>query len=413
MESNFNVFYCTVCQVCKNPPTIDAKFCSGCKLVQYCCEAHQKEDWQNHKDFCKSVKDILKLTHSDHIYKEIFGHIGENLEIWTELRISVMKLVEVILRRSVTYIETQMLLFPPLCNLCHSYEQNKMYSCIGCNNVMYCSQEHQQNDIKHKQVCRYLFLSYKIDLQRYFNQNTAYNFKMLGDFKMFKTFPESLEKIFKPYSQNLSSEELLLSEPLSYFITLAFVIEKVYKNECNSLTIHVVGADTMELLAIQALPFLFKLLPKLSNLKIFMIGPNLPKHISVPPKIQDNCSLYLVKEKLYHDYIQGGDFNYPDIIAIYNCGFCEFVTEPEKDRWKNTLPVISSLSNTTVVLTSYSAKESSSDFKRLCESGKRDKFDVVMECKLNPFGSLYPHRDWEIQNDGVFYVNKYLSVLKM
>lgn len=413
MEANFNVFYCTICQVCKNPPTTEAKFCSGCKLVQYCCGAHQKDDRQNHKDFCKSIKDIVKKTNSDHIYKEIFGFIGQKLESWNELRFSVMKLVEFNMGRSVTYVETQMLLFPPLCNFCHIYEQNKMYSCIGCYNVMYCKLEHQQNDRKHKEVCKYLFLSYKIDLQRYFNQSTAYNFKMLGDVKMFKKFPESLEKIFKPYNQHLSSEELLLSEPLSYFITLAFVIDQVYKNGTNSLTIHVVGADSMELLAIQALPLLLKLLPKLLNLKIVMIGPNLTKQMSVPPKIQDNCSLYLVTEKLYHDYIHDCDFTSPDIIAVFNCGFCEFTSEPEKDSWKKTLPVISRLSNSTVVLTSYSEKESRSDLKRLCNSGKKGNFDIIMECKLNPFGSLYPHRDWEFQDDGVFYVNKYVTVLKM
>lgn len=413
MESNYDVFYCTVCQVCKNPPTSDAKFCSGCKLVQYCCGSHQKEDWLYHKDFCKSVKDLLKKTGNDHVFKEVFGFTGHNLEGWNELRFSVMKVMELIMGRSLTFVETQMLLFPPLCNFCRCYEQNKMYSCIGCNNVMYCSVEHQQKDRKHKDVCKHLFLCYKIDMQRYFNQSTAYNFKMLGDLKVFKKFPESIEKILQPHNQNLSSEELLLSEPLSYFMTLAFVVHQVKKNSCNCLTVHIVGADGMEFQALEALPLFLKLLPRLTNLKIVMIGPNLPKHFSVPSWIQDICSLYLVRDKLYHEYIHCSNFIQPDVIAIFNCGFSEFTKVPEQDKWKDTLPVIFSLSNSTVVLTSYSAKESRLDLNRLCDSGKRHNFDMVMECKMNPYGSLYPHRDWEIPNDGVFYVNKYMSVLKV
>jgi hypothetical protein len=43
--------------------TSDLLTCFGCNSVQYCCKEHQKEDWPNHKVFCKrSVSPNTKLS---------------------------------------------------------------------------------------------------------------------------------------------------------------------------------------------------------------------------------------------------------------------------------------------------------------------------------------------------------------
>jgi ankyrin repeat protein len=39
--------------------TADLKVCSACKSVQYCCAAHQKEDWPKHKKFCKRFRKLI------------------------------------------------------------------------------------------------------------------------------------------------------------------------------------------------------------------------------------------------------------------------------------------------------------------------------------------------------------------
>ena len=42
------------CKVCK----VECKKKCACKLVYYCCVVHQKQDWKNHKNVCKYVKQV-------------------------------------------------------------------------------------------------------------------------------------------------------------------------------------------------------------------------------------------------------------------------------------------------------------------------------------------------------------------
>lgn len=57
VNENENLQACTVCSA----PTTNK--CSSCKSVSYCSKDHQKEDWKNHKDFCRpfEVRDFLAL----------------------------------------------------------------------------------------------------------------------------------------------------------------------------------------------------------------------------------------------------------------------------------------------------------------------------------------------------------------
>ncbi len=46
-ETPSTPFHCILCGV------VAYRKCLGCGLVVYCSSAHQQEDWENHRDFCK------------------------------------------------------------------------------------------------------------------------------------------------------------------------------------------------------------------------------------------------------------------------------------------------------------------------------------------------------------------------
>lgn len=415
-EYNFNVFYCTACHVCKKiliGPEV-MKVCSGCRLVQYCGHAHQKKDWLNHKQLCRAVQHIVKRTGTNHLFKEAYEFNKEDFLSWNRLRASIIKLVELILKRSLTPVESQILLFPLLCHYCFRYQVNSMFACGSCNSVMYCSLEHKNNDKNHNKNCKLLGLSFTLDLKRFFNQNTISKLSTyINELSVLKELglPQDIESLPLPIQVTSANDFVQFSEILSYPLTLIFAIQKVNKFSSSKLTIHMVGADAMEISSIETLLLFFYLIPYLSHLKIIMIGPN-TSSLQIPAAIPKNCEVDKVN-KLYHEYVIGDCYIHPDVIAVFNSGFCEHVDEPEKDIWKFSLTHISNINNSLVVLTSYTTQEANIDFKRLCEMmNKQHTFENVLECQLNPFGSLYPHRDWE--NYGcLFYVNKYISILNM
>ncbi|XP_046675339.1 uncharacterized protein LOC124364144 [Homalodisca vitripennis] len=411
MEDNCNVFYGTICNVCKSLPNHPEamKFCSGCKLVQYCGNHHQKTEWCGHKSFCKSIQHIMKRTGTDHVFKDASEFAEKDSVQWNNLRMSVINLVQLILKRPLTTVENQILLFPPVCSFCRVYKPNKMFSCESCHSVLFCSREHQSSDSKHSGACKSLAMAFEINITRFFKQFVL--FDCMKNFTPPNELPHSIE-LFLKQGNSLSIENVMYSQPLSYALTLAYAISKIGKVSRNKMTVHVVGADAMEAQALYTFPVIFNLL-KLAHLTIVMIGPNLPDDTILPSGLEQKCSLILISKKLYHEYVSSDAFIRPDVTVVYNCGFCEFSDVPEKDIWKNTLPFILNQRDCLVILTSYTAEESRQDLTRLGNvSDHVASYNVLVANEENPFCSLCPLRNWEAGFEAVFYVNKYISVLQ-
>lgn len=47
-----------VCVKCldETKPRASLKWCTGCRMVLYCCSEHQRAHWGDHKAFCKARK---------------------------------------------------------------------------------------------------------------------------------------------------------------------------------------------------------------------------------------------------------------------------------------------------------------------------------------------------------------------
>ena len=55
-----------VCVKCldETKPRASLKWCSGCRMVLYCCPEHQRAHWVDHKAFCKARKWVSKPRRS-------------------------------------------------------------------------------------------------------------------------------------------------------------------------------------------------------------------------------------------------------------------------------------------------------------------------------------------------------------
>ncbi|XP_054282278.1 uncharacterized protein LOC128999682 [Macrosteles quadrilineatus] len=415
MEEQFLVYYCSVCNVCKQPSESSScmKFCSGCKLVQYCCSEHQKQDWRQHRELCKGIQQIMSKKQMAHVYQDAKHYLPDDLPKWNALRMSVVKLVEITLNRNLNHLEMQMCLFPPVCQYCHLYKTNQMITCSECKSLMYCSEDHQEKDVEHRSICKLFRLSFDADMLRYREQTTLYEcFDFSYPSSQIKGFPENMEALIKLLFPALTTKEVCISEMLSFYMTLFYVISKIAKMTSNKLTVHVVGADAMELVAVQTIPLIHQLISHVTHLNIVLVGPSVDTCDFIPLCSEvSNVNVSSVC-MLYHEYVANPKFVTPNIIAALNCGFCEFEANEEKDTWKDSLCSILSFSNTFVLITSYTKKESETDLQKLLRAKCKDMdCQTIVECQENPFSSLCPQRDWE--NQGVYYVNKFISVLKV
>lgn len=428
-------FYGSVCHVCKrsgNEDNVVLKVCSGCKLFSYCSYVHQKDHWPIHKEFCKCIQTILKRTGGRHVFQEAKQYLISDYREWNRYRTSIMQLAECIMNRPPWPLEQQVFLFPPVCNVCHHYEPAEMIPCSQCNSVLYCSVEHKENDLPHTFVCNVLKLCFTIDihLSKYHNVS-PYPTVTTSIQNHYTALPESMDKFVKNYA-NISGTKssitsCLASEILSCPLTVLHVIERVLGRGWVSkkdLTLHVPGADILELCAMKTWEILFHWLPYLRYLHIILIGPGLiNKDVLQKPQLCSSCDknkkleIDFKPNFLYQDYINNNECCVPDIIVAFNCGLSEFEKVPEKDLWKNSISSLLHFPSTLIVLTSYCKEESDHDIARVLNM-KKVNIDtkILVKGEQNPFASLSPRRDWELKSPGssnvVFYINNYFSVIQ-
>ncbi len=59
------------------------KLCSGCKMVRYCSEECQKEDWKSHKKYCKRFPNASEIEHF--LVSFSFPDLMKSVAVWADL----------------------------------------------------------------------------------------------------------------------------------------------------------------------------------------------------------------------------------------------------------------------------------------------------------------------------------------
>ena len=227
-----------------------------------------------------------------------------------------------------------------------------------------------------------------------------------------------IEMEFRFLSDRLSAPLTILHAGSKYGLGPGKSLENA-----ESLVIHIVGSNIIEMLGIIKWEYIMHKLPKLNNLHLVFIGLELEledqdgeaSDIQNHPKCTEKGrkTKYDIRRMAYQDYVQKcPDYKIPDLVCAFNCGFHEFSEEPEKETWKPALPFLTKNIGVPLIFTSYTLSESKKDFDLIRKSALHDLITDVSQVR-NPFRSHRPVRDFEFDNDcDVFYSNQYLSVVR-
>lgn len=247
----------------------------------------------------------------------------------------------------------------------------------------------------------------------------------------------AMEQVVGPAvsSREQEMERRFLSDRLSGPLTILHAAQKHGLSPSSGaistaerVTVHVVGANVVEMLGIIKWEFIGHRLPACEDLRLVFIGLELESHgeeeDGVCPGLTacEDCIdrgksvTYEVRPTSYEKYFNSSAYTKPDVVAALNCGFHEFEAEEAKDTWRSSLPLLFSEVGVPVVFTSYTLTEAKRDLERVkrvvAEDGGRElSFDT--SCQENPFRSFRPIRDYEFsENRDVFYNNQYYSVAR-
>ena len=206
--------------------------------------------------------------------------------------------------------------------------------------------------------------------------------------------------------------------------TLLYVIlvtKRTYSAR-NMLTVHVVGAYTeIALFTKSECWLLFYWLPKLLQINLYFIGPELPDNTNAETLLfatnqpdetkQFNLSYH---RECYETFVASNTVAKPDVILCYNAGFEEMENSDHFNNWR---PAISSMLDNRLIpiaFTSYIKNEARMDMKVLENVAeiKSIKLERILEAEKNPYRDLRPCRNWEDDEfDEIFYYNGYINLV--
>ncbi|XP_043478091.1 uncharacterized protein LOC122508674 [Leptopilina heterotoma] len=134
------------CYICKSRENL--RRCE-CNTISYCSEDHRQQHLSIHKDFCKVVKELLKIKGITHIFEELI-HIYD--PEWTTKREELHEEIIKKLGRSLSPLENFMFYNPRICFACHETKQEDLINCPHCPIASFCK-KHEKNET-HKEYCK-------------------------------------------------------------------------------------------------------------------------------------------------------------------------------------------------------------------------------------------------------------------
>ncbi|XP_028048149.2 uncharacterized protein LOC105832996 [Monomorium pharaonis] len=404
-------FYATMCHVCKKyGDGVTLKKCSRCGMMAYCSREHQKHDWKQHKPLCDAIQDVLRKSKSD--------VVNRNLD--DTALVGFTKEVSIKMGRELNASETDMLIFPRKCAVCHERNGWLLEDCQNYLSISFCKDH--RDSINHKDSCAPLSLclyfnlldasekwSLNMDyLRQVPKQNTFQNMNDYVDaaFSLYtediQAFPELSHDNFQPYH----------SEYLTYPLTLFHAMQILDFNlEDGNLIIHVVVASHLEENTTEAWEVLLHFMEPGTILMIVMIGSQLKRKSHCKLILCDNCVL-LQKQillefhnVLYIDYVHSLLYEKPDVVVRFNIGL-EF---PD---------CTSTIISWTSCIQMLAKQKCPLVFTRCMKLEREvDRVNAILDKKVdylyngkNPFGCLAPRRHiWPKQ---VFCANHYITVYR-
>ncbi|RLU15770.1 hypothetical protein DMN91_011526 [Ooceraea biroi] len=414
MDDNYNsCFYANACHVCKRfGDGVRLKRCGGCGMIAYCDQRHQKQHWPRHRRLCHAIQEVVRDNGLQ--VRQV------SPQEWAQLKMNLMLLVAIRLPRRLDEYETQMFKFPRACLVCHERSNQLLEDCRYCASVSLC-EEHRNDPAHSRHACCQLKLCFNLDkelsvnvngespnldyLQRVSGSRTCRNMKDFIDAHMDVAQGQSA---LPPADVSVAVHSEYLTRPLTLVHGLRMLD---YVPRGDSLVVHVVAANFIELETARAWEILLHLMSSLALVRLVMIGPELPSEI-VSTSVCEDCVRqrkelsFEIHSALYENYVRGSSFVRPDVVAGFNTGIHEReeATYPE-ETWASSVRALAE-QGCPLILSCYTRVEAEKETARInAILGKETKH---VYAGINPFAGLRPYRDFE--TEGIFYQNNYVIV---
>ncbi|XP_063918074.1 uncharacterized protein LOC135133550 [Zophobas morio] len=401
-------FYFAVCHVCKNEgPTL--KKCGKCKLVHYCNQEHQRQDWRTHKDICRVITETNTLLEFS----------GEGPIEFNKFKIITAVLWHFELGRDLSVSEHEMWMFPKVCAVCYKTAVNIV--CTTCWSVAYCNNKHRMlHEKQHKEFCQKLKLCLEIH-QNMFNEEPEWE-RMSFDFsssvlklpdnicdvvKIIK-FKSNIDYWRKAMNLILMTEFFCSAVNVVYALEMCKFVEKRLGKK-NKIVIHTTTMEICENMSWGVLmEFLAHWIYNLKGVKIYVISPNLNEehrlsftlNCDACRKKRFNSSVVFLKGQ-YHEFT--GTIPRPDLVVMFNAALPDVGTV----EWSETVPKFLAYKNVPILLTSYTMEE----LKKSISKFPSPWIKSYLKPQQNLYGSLRPVRNSEEGFDPVVYRNSFMSII--
>ncbi|XP_043478096.1 uncharacterized protein LOC122508677 [Leptopilina heterotoma] len=262
-------FYPNECHVCSSRATL--KRCSRCQLISYCGEAHQRNDWTNHKTFCDVVYLITRVNNLSHIYENSKGF---SIKKWTSERMNMIGHVSSLLDRDLYSNEIGMLNFPRSCIVCHDTRQENLTNCPHCPLVSFCK-EHPMTP-QHEEECSKIkdCYNFEIDYEDFLEKALFILFTLLHLKKNHQTIvPTStadyLNQLLEPSMKIDDKTRRYLYALLAPSLSIFSAIQKLNYPLTSKLKISIKSRDNLNDIP-QHWETLLHLLPNVQHLTIIL-----------------------------------------------------------------------------------------------------------------------------------------------
>jgi len=322
IRKEFDQYHPYACQVCKRGPLTSRKkeqkllTCSQCKVVRYCCHAHQKVDWSAHKLWCRAFcESSTKLQQPDTIVRSLVEWRKHSKQVTTDVtrRMAMSQIPK---------SSYQMVSMQPVCRNCYASGRtvDKLVTCPRCHGVALCQSCFDQSKTGKKGQYED-YLVFHINETTDTDENASYCQSIeekaavqcdghllalsctgmiveqgvpltvasdtdCADYFEPANWKEYLQKKRSDFS-DVPEHPMMLMAPVVAFITdgltipltILHTLVKVHGSQHVStmtrLVVHLVGASAIEELSISKFLELARLMPCLNTLTIITIGPDL------------------------------------------------------------------------------------------------------------------------------------------
>jgi splicing suppressor protein 51 len=442
-------FFCFRCW----EPSPKMTKCAGCRRTYYCSKPCQKRDWDvQHKKHCKMLRQINAMEEGETAK-------SRSWESWQSLLFQKLKYMK---SASPDALPWEIVQGQPYCSTCYrsgiqaAAMGTTLTPCAHCHMVFSCSDcklshpkeqclEYQsRGQVENERImhfeqsgqahCRapmdaprsdYRALSSasnwieylaKISDKDFLQMFTGQEINLLNHHAW--KFPEQFTHSAREDVQRVLMYNLLATDTLTMPVSIVAALEDSPGSLISqeTLSIHLIGADTKEHLNLMMFEEILHLLPSLRHLKITLIGP--AKVDSPDDKLSEEmqCNVCAkcaetgrtrtatLYKGLYHDFAQNPQYRKPDLAVLFHSGR----TQAAEESWRPTTQFLVA-SGILTLCTTYNLGEATEEAAELDLLGAR----FVVRPEVNKWKSLVPLPDF---NDGpehaIYYHNFYRYVFQ-